>query len=354
MLHGIVDEIVREHVQLAAFQWMQHRTLSEAHPPDVAALADIDARLCANLDGIEIAGDAAWPLILNQFEDFPEAGELFVAAYLAVVSGARKRIDQCLWMAHQRPGARAGLAGAFGRFPPEVSAPTIRRMLDAGSEVQRAVALDVLAAHKADAGYRLEGFLADPSAMVRASACALAAVTGRTDCSAMITDLAGSPAPDLRFAAATALAQLGGSDAAFAPLKAEIEGGGPHSLAALRRLSEISSAADFRTYLGQLYRREDTRPLAVRGIGMTGDRQHLDWLIGQMEVRETALAAGESFLELFPEAEGNLELLTQETSTAAAEVGESPLHSAGTLFVASRVRAWAAIAETHSSAASSR
>lgn len=341
MLQGIVDEIVREHVQLAAFQWMQHRTLSQAHPPDAAAVGDIDARLGANLDAIEIAGDAAWPLILNQFEDFPEAGELFVAAYLAVVREDRKRIDQCLWMAHQRPGARAGLADALRRFPPDVSASTVRKMLDAGSEVHRAVALDVLAAHKADAGGRLEGFLADPSQTVRASACALAAETGRTDCSAQIADLAGSPAPELRFAAATALAQLGGTDAALAPLKAEIEGGGPNALEALRLLSETSDVAAFRAYLGDLYRSEHTRSLAVRGIGMTGDRQHLDWLIGQMEVPETAVAAGESFLELFPEARevGGLfceDIARNDTASDAVRASDADV-----IPVTAAIRSWA-------------
>ncbi|MGB3314264.1 MAG: hypothetical protein WBB85_07610, partial [Albidovulum sp.] len=310
MLQGIVDEIVREHVQLAAFQWAQHRTLSQAYPPDQAAAGDIDARLRANLDAIEIAGDAAWPFILDQFEDFPEAGELFVAAYLAMVRGDRRRIDQSLWMAHQHPRARSGLAGALAWFPPDLSAPTVRRMLDAESAVQRAVALDVLAAHGADAGHRLVGFLKNASAMVRASACTLAAATGRADCAAEISKHASAPDPDLRLAAASALARLGRTDAAFVPLKTEIEGGGPHSLAALRRLSETSEATDFRTYLGDLYQCGNTRSLAVRGIGMTGDRGHLDWLIGQMEVRETAVAAGESFLELFPEALSESALFT--------------------------------------------
>jgi uncharacterized protein (TIGR02270 family) len=340
MLQGIVKEIVREHVQLAAFQWSQLRALSQAHPPDQAAAGDIDARLRANLDAVEIAGDAAWPFILDQFEDFPEAGELFVAAYLAIARDDRRRIDQSLWMAHQHPRARSGLAGALAWFPPERSASTVRRMLDAESAVQRAVALDVLAAHKADAGHRLIGFLKDASAMVRASACTLAAATGRTDCAGEIASLAAATEPDLRLAAATALARLGRADAALAPLKAEIEGGGPQAMAALRLLSETSGAADFRSYLGALYQKEATRPLAIRGIGMTGDRRHLDWLIKQMEEPETAAAAGESFLELFPEAKNQNWLFTDDAHELG--IAFSAIEQTHSDYpVAARVRRWA-------------
>jgi uncharacterized protein (TIGR02270 family) len=339
MLQGIVKEIVREHVQLAAFQWSQLRALSQAHPPDQAAIDAVEARLRANLDAIEIAGNAAWPLILDQFDEFPEAGELFVAAYLAMARGDPKRIDQCLWMAHQRPAARAGLAGGFGWFAPETSAPTIRRMLSAASEVQRAAALDVLAAHKADAGGRLPDFLADPSLMVRASACALAAATGRADCVALIADLAASSPPDLRFEAAAALARLDRSDAVFAPLKAVIEGEGPHKMAALRLLSETAAATEFRSYLGELYRRDSTRSLAVRGIGMTGDRSHLDWLIGQMEAPETAAEAGESFLEFFPEA-GEVEGLFGEQPSVSEKRAKEPAY-ADRYPIAQNIRAWA-------------
>ena len=274
MLHGVVAEIVREHVQLAAFQWTQHKVLSGGHPLNEAAVADIGGRLIANLDAIEIAGNAAWQFIMDQFEDFPEAGELFVAGYISIIKDDRKRSDHCLALAHQHPGSRAGFVGALSWFPPTVSGPIVRRMIESSSDVHRASGIDVLTQHNADPGERMARFLADPSPMVRASACALAAAADRRDCGDLICGLTEVDDADLRFAAAAALGSLGRAEAAASPLKAEVESGGDRAEAALRLLSRTLSDADFRAYLGLLHRRDDTRPLAVRGIGMTGDSAH--------------------------------------------------------------------------------
>lgn len=334
-LQGVIRHILREHVELAAFQWSQQRMLSRAHPMDNAAIDHVNARLSANLDAVLIGGEAAWPIILDRFEDFPEEGELFVAAHLAMALGDAERIDQCLWLAHQTPDARTGLADALAQFPPTVSGPTVRRMLRADSAVIRAAALDVLAHHRADAGALLITCLSDPSPILRASAIALAAATGRSDCAAQIADLAEEAAPDLRFAASAALAELG-HPTALTLLKAEVEDGA-HAEDALRLLRQVLPEADFLSYLGMLYGRAETRALAVRGIGMTGDRDRLGWLIEQMASPAMAIAAGESFLELFPEAAGASGLFTYDGASLGAEFeGES-----GAFPVASEVSIWA-------------
>ncbi|MGT2466131.1 hypothetical protein ACVOMV_15470 [Mesorhizobium atlanticum] len=53
---SIVAEVVRQHVEQAAFLWAQRHTLMMADPPDMVAVAGVDKRLEANLDGIRIAG----------------------------------------------------------------------------------------------------------------------------------------------------------------------------------------------------------------------------------------------------------------------------------------------------------
>lgn len=343
MLTGIIDDIVREHVQQAAFQWLQRTNLAAARPPDMAAIADIDARLLANLDAVAIAGDAAWPFILDHFEDFPEAGELFVASHLAMGQSDARRIEHCLALAQQNPESRAGLVGAFAAYPAEVTAPTIRHMLSASSAVHRACAIDVLAVHKADAGDRLAGFLADPSAIVRASACVLATQTGRRNSADMIGAFVRDDDADLRFAAAEALARLGEPRVAVSALQAEVAAVGDRAEAALRVLSQTLPDAEFRRYLGALYKAETTRAMAVRGIGMTGERGHVDWLIGQMEAPETAVAAGESFLELCPHAVGEGVLFSDESEDFQPEFG--PVLIGQFYPVAARVRDWMAVNE---------
>ena len=78
----IVDFVVREHVGMAAFLWVQHTVLSAEDPPDRAALATVAARLEAHLDGIALAGVDAWPFndaafavaVLARFAAWLDAG----------------------------------------------------------------------------------------------------------------------------------------------------------------------------------------------------------------------------------------------------------------------------------------
>ena len=100
----IVPEVVREHVELAAFQWAQRDTLAAEDLPDTEAIAFVDGRLEANLDALRIAGAAAWPFIIDAFETYPEKGELFVTAFHAIETRDAKRIEQAVCFARAPPG----------------------------------------------------------------------------------------------------------------------------------------------------------------------------------------------------------------------------------------------------------
>ncbi len=339
-LHGIIPHVLREHVEQAAFQWAQQLMLAQAHPADQAAINHVSARLIANLDAIRIAGDPVWPIIVDRFEDYPEAGELFVATHLATATGDAKRIEQCLWMAHQHPEARAGLTGALLLLPPASSGPVVKWMLQSDSPVIRATALDVLTHHRSDAGTLVTASLSDSSPLVQAAACDLAAATGRRDCAHLIAGLTDAQKPDLRFAALSALAAMGHA-AAPAALKAEIAEGS-RAEEALRLLQRALPPADFLAYAGTLYQREESRALAVRAIGMTGDRSRLAWLIKEMTSPETAIAAGESFLELFPEANGVEGLFSSDPKIIGPRLAEVCEGGNTSCPVAAAIEAWAA------------
>lgn len=84
----ILYEIVRQHVEQAAFLWTvyHYHLLHPDENPDMdeERLARLIERLEACLDGARVAGEAGRKIAQQRFEEFPEAGELFVVQMLSV------------------------------------------------------------------------------------------------------------------------------------------------------------------------------------------------------------------------------------------------------------------------------
>jgi hypothetical protein len=83
----ILKEIVRQHAEQAAFLWTvyDHHLLHPDENPDMdeVRLARLVERLEAHLDGLRVAGDEGRRIAEERYEEFPEAGELFVVRMLS-------------------------------------------------------------------------------------------------------------------------------------------------------------------------------------------------------------------------------------------------------------------------------
>ena len=306
----IVEPVVREHVELAAFFWAQRDSLLQEDLPDHEAVASVDARLEANLDALRIAGEAAWPFIVRAFETFPEKGELFVAALRAVETGDARRIEQAVGFARVAEDGPRGLCGAFEWLPPRTTRDLVQDWVHASDPIRCEAAIAALRAHAADPGPLLQRLLAHEAAGVRAAACGLAAALGRQDAVPALRDALGDADASVRERAATALARLGHRDGEEV-LKARIralEEGWEHLL---RALVAATPDRDLRAWLKEMNGTAETRVIAVRAAGMLGDRSLADWIIAQMSNPVVADAASDAFLDLFPEARAD-DLWTQD------------------------------------------
>jgi len=295
----IVEPVVREHVELAAFFWAQRDTLLQEDLPDREAVAAVDARLEANLDALRIAGEAAWPFIVRAFETFPEKGELFVAAVRAVETGDARRIEQAVGFARVAEDGPRGLCGAFEWLPPRTTRDLVQDWVHASDPIKGEAAVAALRAHGADPGPLLQRLLAHEARGVRAAACGLAAALGRQDVVPALRDALGDPDAALQERAATALARLGHRDGEEV-LKARIralEEGWEH---VLRALVAATPDRDLRAWLKEMNGTSETKVIAVRAAGMLGDRSLGHWLIQQMQHPVTAAVAGRAMIELFP------------------------------------------------------
>ncbi|MDX8516647.1 HEAT repeat domain-containing protein [Mesorhizobium dulcispinae] len=337
----IVAEVVRQHVEQAAFFWAQRDTLMMADPPDMVAVAGIDKRLEANLDGIRIAGSDAWSFIFAAYEDFPQKGELFVFAWAACEQADPKRIAEAVEMGRQAADRAPGLVGALAWHKAQTIASLVRDWIGTHDAFKRYLGVSACIGHNVDPKQMLGRLVRDPDAGVRAAALRLAGTLKRTDLVGEMTYALDDADEAPRFWAAWALTQLGSGDLGSPALRKTAVSGGPDALTALRSAVKAAPDKDVRAWLGGLLKVPETAPLAVRGSGMLGDRTLLHWLIHQMRVPTLAAAAGSAFLELYPEAREDGQLFSVETSLLGQAFADHFDDDPPFLPVADKVKDWA-------------
>lgn len=82
----VIEDIVRQHAEQAAFLWTVYdRALlypDENPEMDEVRLARLVERLDAHLDGLRVAGRDGLRIAEERYAEYPEAGELFVIRML--------------------------------------------------------------------------------------------------------------------------------------------------------------------------------------------------------------------------------------------------------------------------------
>lgn len=335
----IVPDVVRQHAEQAAFFWAQRDTLMMDDPPDLHVVAGVDSRLEANLDGLRIAGQAAWPFIVAAYEDFPEKGELFLYAWLAIEQNDGLRVSEAVELGRRSEDDARGWVGALAWHKPGTIAPLVRNWIGAQDAFKRFLGVSACLEHGVDPKQMLARLFRDPDARVRAASFRLAGKLRRADLVKELRAALQDGEGQSRFWAAWALAELGSGDLAVPELRKVAVGGGPDAMTALRAAVRASPDKDVRAWMGGLLKSPETAPLAVRGAGMLGDRSLLHWLIHQMRNPALAAAAGGALLELFPEAR-EADLFTTEPSQIGQDFEDHFGDKVAKVPFADKVKAW--------------
>lgn len=335
----IATEAVRQHVEQVAFLWGQRDAWSLDDPPDEAVMTEIAQRVEINLDGLRIAGGAAWPVADRQLRDYPEKGEFFVAGWIAIELNDSTRVDQTVALA-KAANERRGLVGALAWHRPERIGHLVRDWLGNADAFKRYLAIGACIEHGVDPKQMLARLVKDPDAAARAFALRLAGKLKRTDLARDMAAALEAEDESVRLWAGWALAELGSSNLAQSELRKATTADGPDALFALRAAIKAESEKEARAWLGGLMRTTDTAPLAVRGIGMLGDRSVLPWLIERMREPHLAVAARAAFLELFPEARDETKLFTADPTELGPAFEKHFEDEVVNVAIPDRVEAW--------------
>ncbi len=335
----IATEAVRQHVEQAAFLWAQRETWSREDPPDETAISDISNRVELNLDGLRIAGAAAWPFVERQLDDFPHAGEFFVAGWMAMEHSDTDRIEAIV-AAAEEAGERRGLTGALAWHRPPTVGHLVRDWLTSPTAFKRYLAVGACVEHVVDPKQLLNGLVKDTDAATRALSFRLAGKLKRGDLARDMAAGLNEEDQDTSLWAGWALAELGSGDLARNELRRAAATGGPDSLMALRAAIRTSPEKDVRAWLGGLMKSAETAPVAVRGIGMLGDRSVLPWLIQRMREPYVAVAACAAFRELFPEARAETKMFTVDPTELGPAFARHFEDDVVTVALPDNVEAW--------------
>ena len=176
------DQVLRRHVQDAAFYWRQQDSSLQSVQLTPDRLDEFSLQMHAHLDGLHQAKREGWDCALEAFERWRQAGETFVITWLAAQVDHASLWEKVWPVVQANPdGLIRGAVSALAWLPTERSTSLMQRWCSrADSPIRTVVALRAAALTdvpvQALSDQPLTAWLAHADPHVRASACRWAAV----------------------------------------------------------------------------------------------------------------------------------------------------------------------------------
>ena len=288
----IIENVVYQHAENACALWWQWKLAVREPHYDYKDLYILENRIKANLDGLLIAGDAAWPFV-QELRDADDEGAVFVAAIQALrkgdISTFMSLLDACENQKQSVDELCAALVWVDERFVQGVLA----ELLASSKAVYQLLGLSAGLAHQYDISNHLETGLTHEDTRVRTIT--LQAVADRPETYplsnlAVHTDLEPAECYQL----ARALVRQGQYEKGHDILESLALTNTPISAEATRLFLLSAEPARSHSFLKKLGTLENRQRDIVRGFGLLGDPQSIGWLIQQCNHAPLARLAGES------------------------------------------------------------
>lgn len=287
----MIEAMVEQHWEEAAFLWLRRDAAATSFHYRRDALAALDDRLDAHLDGLRVAGDGAWAVAAASLS-LEDPGAVFAHAQLALSTGRLDELARLLDVAATpMPLARPLLAAlAWTRL--ELVGEAIAALLDASCPpVLRRLGLAAAAAHRLDPTAALADGLYASDGAFRARALRTAGALGRKDVLNEVRAALASDDAQTSFWACWAATLLGDRDGIGRLWEAArtVPALAPRAVDLAARVSAPEQA---HAELDHLAACPETMRTALLGSAALGDPTRLPWLITLMREPEHARLAG--------------------------------------------------------------
>jgi uncharacterized protein (TIGR02270 family) len=293
MTSPVIPAVLERHAEEAAFLWLlRDRAVARPHYT-LDTLTELDQRVEAHLDGLRVAGEIGARLAHDQFLEFPEPGEVFVAAVLAFETASTAAIPQLLDAVEVAPALGRAVVSAVGWLSDEAAAVALPLLHSWGTSAARYVGLagaairrEPIPSNVLDTGFR------DPKCLARAiEAVGELADSGRLSA---VRDRMADSDLDVRFAAAWTVARLTGDPRAVAELQTialtEYRHRQRSATLVVRRLDPAAA----RRWVEMLWQIPGCERVAIQASGALGDPALVPRLLEQITIAPLARLVGEA------------------------------------------------------------
>lgn len=290
-----IRPVIFQHAEEAAFLWLlRNRAVSAPHFK-LNHLARLDNRVEAHIDGLRVAGDVGWELLVEQL-GHEEAGEVFAAGVLALEGRDAARIGRVLAVAERVAETGRGLVSALGWVDRGQLQGTVRGFLDSDSAFLRRLGIAACAVHRVDPGAALTAAIDDADPALRGRALKAAGELGRADLlETLRARLREDEDESCRFWSAWAAVLVGDRGRAVVALQRAGLRPSPVQFRAIGLAPRALAAEAARDWLKTLSEDPEQLRALITAVGVYGDPHYVPWLIRQMAAPPLARLAGEAF-----------------------------------------------------------
>jgi len=288
-----ISHVLSQHVEESAAlhtSRVAHLTSSNA---TLFSLGRLDERLSAHLDGVAVAGGAAWAYCEAAIDEaWP--GAVFATSVRAVEARDYERLENLFSLVQDQPVMISELISAFGWLPPDRLKGMVTALLKSGDPLRRMVGVAACARHRVDPGITAGAYIGDVDPVVRSRSLRAAGELGIRGFALPLASLANDE-PECRTWGCWSAVLLGDRMRALSMLAEDAMESSPLQSSAFQLVLLASEVQEGHALLQACASDPNKARLLIKGAGYVGDVRYVQWLIAQMVDKGLARLAGESF-----------------------------------------------------------
>ncbi len=290
---AVIPVIIERHFEDAAFLWLQRDSAVTEPHYDLKDLVELDERLAAHLDGLKVAGDYAWELALQGLE-INEPGEVFVAAWLAVLNLDGHKLDQVLDVAQSNSENYRALVSALAWHKVMHTQSLMKSFLQANDSDYLRLGVHLSALKRLGSqDALLMALRSDNDLLVARSLRAI----GELGCKELLGQLAHFySSENIAFSFwANWSAVILGDVSKVETLKHHVINITEFAYKALELIARVLTGDNLKKFLQTLAQKPETIRFAMQGAGMSGDPFWIAGILKYMQEPALARVCGEAF-----------------------------------------------------------